>query len=273
MSRDNMNMNMNMNMGVGIASTSVAPSRVRFNTADYRKLTQGVGNIGIWPLPAFPANWDPDLRSYVYLNEFVVRNVGWEAALSAALGPSPVANQATLEAQLRLMLDLAPDREDRFAEIIDQHDAEGCISYFLGMLAIDPARNPMTYLLVRTARRIGEHVVMVLKAANLVARPSQTCPALVPMIDPPVTPSFPAGHSLQARLMARCLQAARPGAFRATMLDYLADRIGKNRIIAGLHYPLDHAAGVNVADALFNMLNNAANAPRFVALLGAARAE
>jgi hypothetical protein len=171
------------------------------------------------------------------------------------------------------MLDVAPDREDRFAEIIDQHDAEGSISYFLGMLAIDPARNPMTYLLVRTARRIGEHVVMVLKAANPVPRPSQTCPAMVPMIDPPVTSSFPSGHSLQARLIARCLRAARPGAFRATMLDYLADRIGKNRIIAGLHYPLDHAAGVNGADALFNILNNAANAPQFVALLGAAGGE
>ena len=96
---------------------------------------------------------------------------------------------------------------------------------------------------------------------------------MVPMIDPPVTSSFPSGHSLQARLIARCLQAARPGAFRATMLDYLADRIGKNRIIAGLHYPLDHAAGVNAADTLFNILNNPVNAPQFVALLGAAGAE
>jgi len=51
------------------------------------------------------------------------------------------------------------------------------------------------------------------------------------------------------------------------MLDYLADRIGRNRIIAGLHYPLDHAAGVNVADALFNMLNNALKCPQFVTLL------
>jgi len=280
MGSDDMNMNMNMNMNMAAFSpSSVAPSRVRFNTADYRKLAPPAPAVIVrWPAPAFPANWDPDLRSYVYANEFVLGNVGFQAALGAVLGQRPVATQAVLDAQVRLMLDVSPDREDRFAEIIDQHDAEGAISYFLGMLAIDPARHPMTYLLVRAARRIGEMVAMVLKQSPAglapVPRPSQASPIVVPMIDPPVTPSFPSGHSLQARLIALSLEALRPGdAIRTGLLDYLADRIGQNRIIAGLHYPLDHAAGVSVANALFPMLNNAANDPLFAALVAAATAE
>ena len=119
------------------------------------------------PPPVFPRNWDPDLRSYVYLNEFVSRPA-WPADLTALRGVAtgvgfPTATPAILDAQLGATLNASPDREDRFAEIIHQHDAEGAISYFLGMLMIDPARHPKTYLLIRVARRIGELVTMILK--------------------------------------------------------------------------------------------------------------
>ena len=148
-------------------------------------------------------NWDPDLRSYVCLNDFVLGNTGWFAALKpVADGVGRPDAAAAVEAQLQAVLDASPDREDRFAEIIQQHDAEGAISYFLGMLMIDPARHPNTYLLIRVARRVGELVTMVLKGTYNVPRPSQFCPAIVPMIDPPVTPSFPAGHALEATMIA-----------------------------------------------------------------------
>ena len=39
----------------------------------------------------------------------------------------------------------------------------GGLDYWLGMLKIDPARQPNTHLLMRVARKIGEAVVMVLK--------------------------------------------------------------------------------------------------------------
>jgi acid phosphatase (class A) len=190
---------------------------------------------------------------------------------------------ATLNAQLAAMLNRAPDRDDRFAEIIHQHDAEGAISYFLGMLMIDPARHPKTYLLIRVARRIGELVTMTLKnqpdpaqPGYMVPRPSQICPAIVPMIDPPVTPSFPAGHALEATSIALCLKQAwaqgAGNAIRISLLDYLAVRLGENRVIAGLHFPLDIAAGNAVAAACFPLMNKAAN-PLFQQLLVDAQGE
>jgi membrane-associated phospholipid phosphatase len=180
------------------------------------------------------------------------------AAVANGVG-LPTATAAILEAQLAAVLDAAPDREDRFAEIIHQHDAEGAISYFLGMLMIDPACHPKTYLLIRVARRVGELVTMVLKGRFKVPRPSQLSPAIVPMIDPPVTPSFPAGHALEARLIAKSLeQAWAQGSGRASrvdLLNYLAHRLGENRIIAGLHYPRDILGGEAVADACYLLLD------------------
>jgi acid phosphatase (class A) len=248
-------MNMNMNMGfAGVAEPTGAPTRIRFNTADYRKLIPTpIPPLEPPVLPQFPQNWDADLRSYIYLDAFILGNPGWFPAMVAAAGPPPAAGG--YQNQLVQILNMSPDRDDRFLEIIHQHDAEGSISYYLGMLMIDPARHPHTNLLIRAARRIGEHVTMKLKGHFMIPRPSQLCPAITPMIDPPVTPAFPAGHALQARLITLCLRAAWPGPQRQTLLDYLAHRIGENRIIAGIHYPIDITAGVAVANALFLLLN------------------
>ena len=71
-----------------------------------------------------------------------------------------------LGAQVLLMLQLGLEREARFAEIIDQDDGPGAINDWLGMLKIDPARHPATYLMLHVGRRIGEHVAICLKVIS-----------------------------------------------------------------------------------------------------------
>ncbi len=95
---------------------------------------------------------------------------------------------------------------------------------------------------------------MCLKHHFREARPSQACPAIVPMFDPPVTPSFPAGHALTARLISMFLKAAYRPFIQPAMIDALAARVAYNRTVAGLHYPLDNSAGADAADAVFKML-------------------
>jgi hypothetical protein len=286
----NMNMNMNMNMAAPGASVGGAGTRVWFNTMDYRKfivLTGGCTTEAVIPAATavmrFPAYWDADLRAYEYLNEFLIAYPDWRTRLTSFvagggasfdLTPPHQLSQAQLTQEVQQILDVALDREDRFAEIIDQHEAEGAISYFLGMLMIDPGRMPASYLLIRVARRIGEHVVMCLKGEFRCPRPSQLCTALVPMIDPPATPSFPAGHSLQAELIAACLTATNLAARPVHLLDDLAERLGYNRVIAGVHYPKDHAVGQGVAGWIYGSLLSALPAgSKFQALLGAATTE
>jgi len=267
----NMNMNMNMNMAAGILSASGAPApRVRYNTQDWWKYI----NVGdpLTPPGApgmhFPEFWDADLRSYVYLSEFLgaygsfvaaTSTPLWRQALNTAgIDLLPTHQDANLNNEIQGILTVALDREDRFLEIIDQNEAEGAISYFSGMLMADPSRYPRTNLLIHVARRVGEHVVMCLKEEFRCPRPSQLCAGIVPMIDPPSTPSFPSGHSLQARLIALCLKDATPPMQPSHLLDDLAERIGRNRIIAGLHFPKDHLIGQAVANTCFTLLKTGA---------------
>jgi acid phosphatase (class A) len=227
-------------------------------------------------LPRFPPNWDPDLRTYIYLNDFVQVNYdsgahrGWFEILDDPLVIGNEPKDDDLDPQILEILNAAPDREDRFAEIIDQNDADGAIAYYLGMLMIDPGRHPNTYLLIRVARRIGELVTMALKGKHMHPRPSQLCPAIVPMIDPPMTPSFPAGHALQSRLISLALEDARPGQRQKELLDYLARRIGENRVIAGIHFNRDIDAGVDVATKCYSLMQNS---PIFNQLIVDARNE
>jgi hypothetical protein len=261
----NMNMDFNMDFNMGTPGSSVGgnATRVRFNTEDYRKyLAPGAVLVPVNPnLMRFPAYWDPELRACEYVNGFLLWFFDWRARLQAAV-PANVPNlnsphlfaPAALTNQIVDMLDRAPDRPDRFNEIRSQHSGEGAIGYFLGMLMIDPGRMPATHLLIRVARRLGEHIAMCLKGEFRCPRPSQLCSAIVPMIDPPATPSFPSGHSLQAALIARCLSSLAPPMQPPILIEELAERVGENRIIAGLHYLQDHVIGLAIGRWIYNQL-------------------
>lgn len=275
--------NVNVNVNVGTAAGGLGTrSGVRFNSQEFRKLIDVNQNLVPAPLsglptgetyPRFPELWDPILQSYAYLREFTEGNTTWFNVLEAeaVLGgrkPSNKMTRAQLQTAVLEMIDAAPEREARFAEIIDQHDGEGAINYWLGMLRVDPRQNPWTHLLIRIAQRVGESVVMCLKEAFRAPRPSQLCPALVPMVDPPLTSAFPAGHALQSYLISYCLQGALPNIPQSAPpanpadprlgLFALAERVADNRVIAGLHFRVDNAAGEAVAKKCFGMLKTGA---------------
>ena len=283
--KSNLNLNLNLNLGAASSGVDGTPPGVRINTQEFRKLAsinalQEVRRTV--QTVRYREFWNPELQANIYVDAFVRAYPRWLEKLTAERGLiDTLKNQLVgeIDHELKQVLDAAPERESRFAEIIHQDSAEGALSYWYGMLMLEPSAAPGTALLVRAARRIGELVVMCLKHHYRFPRPSQLCPAIVPMIDAPAHPSFPSGHSLQARLISRCLELARPDLPQAKgLLDDLAERIGHNRIIAGLHYPKDHEAGLKAADAVFEMLT--ANGPEgkpmvpaFADLVGVARGE
>jgi membrane-associated phospholipid phosphatase len=205
----------------------------------------------------------------------------WRAAYAAiarqggANLPPQEMMQADLGDEVMAILELALEREARFAEIIDQDDGDGSINYWLGMLKIDPARHPNTFLMVHLGRRVGEHVAMCLKYDFKSPRPPQLCPAITPMIDPPATPSYPAGHAVQSYLISLLLaysfsdEAGNTNlpqhnqiAASSTVPQFLAnpptgplfrlaDRVAWNRVNAGIHFPTDIRAGQAVAFQTF----------------------
>jgi acid phosphatase (class A) len=301
-----LNQNQNQNQNQSVAEGVERRLRARYNSDIYARLfnTSGVivpaprtpGDTGapggtVHPphnYPPFHERWDAELQACTYLRDFELQFAGNPAAMPAVLSwfdryrtlPAVVNNipggnmtQHQMTQEVLRILDLSLEREDRFSEIIDQDDADGALNYWQGMLKIDPARHPHTYLLLRVARRVGEHVVMCLKGWFAAPRPPQLCPAIEPMIDPPVTPSYPAGHALQAHLasylLAYCLPnlpgqpnplpaintLARPGPQGSGPLFDFAWRVSENRIVAGIHYPIDIEAGTAVAIECFKDLH------------------
>jgi membrane-associated phospholipid phosphatase len=274
--KSNLNLNLNLNLGVGGGSGAGGGRGLRFNGQEFRKLIdrgrfpfrsdshEKIADLGrgAGERIRFRNYWDGELKSYIYVNEFVSElckeNRNWLTELITELTPAEELLKKHIDSQLVAVLDAAPDRESRFAEILFQDSAQGALSYWFGMLNIDPGSHPATCLLVHAARRIGELVVMCLKNEFRFPRPPQLCPAIVPMVDPPVTPSFPAGHALQSYLISFCLQVVLREERRdpdgkpiqvetvpqsTLLLEELADRVALNRIIAGIHYPLDNEAG------------------------------
>lgn len=100
------------------------------------------------------------------------------------------------------------------------------------------------------------------------ARPHQLEPRLHPCIAVPGHPAYPSGHALQGYLVARVLSLMFPGQREALM--NAGARIGREREVAGLHYPSDGAASRALGEALFARLQTKAT---FLGEVEAARAE
>ena len=299
MARSNENENENENEGTGSRTGLFAGSR--YNTYKIAKqafstsLTTGgvarTSNIAL-KYEQMKGGWDAENRSWIYLRDFALLNPGWcEDLKQIAAGTwNGWKNGDVLDRALCQIIDAAGEREDRFAEILHQRDAEGAISYWMTMLGIDHARHPNTVQLIRVARKLGEMVVMCLKNDFDAARPSQLCPAILPMFDPPRTASYPAGHSLQSYLMSYLLLRALPEIPQSSKpvkgqwaqehqgLFALARRVADNRVIAGVHFDIDSEAGFEIAckiDEWFEQWQraNTAEFANFAALLNGVKEE
>jgi hypothetical protein len=149
------------------------------------------------------------------------------------------------------------ERADALDEILSQ--ADEFISYFMNLMTTRPTAYPATFRVLHIASLVALFVSMYYKGKYRRPRPSELCPALLPPIVVPGHASFPSGHSTQAHLMALCMGDVFTNlAQHQAMLDdlgVLADRIARNREIAGLHYPSDSQAGVVLAGQIQPLLS------------------
>jgi PAP2 superfamily len=198
----------------------------------------------------FPAKyWDGDLRALTFLPEFFASKdkAGrtWKEAITIEPPPQVVQSGAGDSIDDLLMLAVT-ERPEAMGEILNQ--AQNQQLCFLQMLMINRNSHPATYYLTKLAARVGEVVMTSLKLHFNRARPSQICPTLYPPVPVPGHPAYPAGHALIATLTASCLIEATAGKAGAKSpyedaLNELAAVIGRNRVIAGLHFRSDIAAG------------------------------
>jgi hypothetical protein len=177
---------------------------------------------------------------------------------------------AVFKDQCRLVLSYADLRGERTNEILSQVVPQ--VAFWSAIAGLQPERHRYTYELLGAALRFANMVVQRLKLSLDVPRAMEYSPLVQPMLLAPGHRSFPSGHSTEAHCAAEVLSALSiwdrqedlgwglplstpPGGtpdpssrlnckdgLRYQMLR-LAYRVAENRVVAGLHYPMDSMAG------------------------------
>jgi hypothetical protein len=248
--------------------------------------TNGQGDVPVrdnrTDIARFPLrNWTAEWYAWLVISQYVqARDDAGKGWLDFQLKHwTDWGYQGGLQGEIDDLCTAAQDeRADALGEIVDQSDEFA--SYFMNLLTSQPGAYPATAKLLTIAMQVGTLTVMYYKRQFSRPRPTQLCPALLPPLVVPGHASYPSGHSTQAHLIAHVIDDILSGLPQhdPVMADVrvLADRIARNREIAGFHYPTDTMAGVQLAGLIHPLLAQSPPAPAqfwYGIALAAARAE
>lgn len=154
------------------------------------------------------------------------------------------------DAQLQIVEYWREERPIRMAEILTQTTPP--ISYFASLLNMQSGRHRRTLEVIDSLLGLVFMIGMRFKHRFAVPRPSDVSLNIQPIIEVPGHGAFPMGHASESYAIAEVLLALLDdagaldqkslGAAR-TALHKLAFRISENRVVAGVHYPIDAVAG------------------------------
>jgi len=203
--------------------------------------------------------WEPWVRAYIAIGDLLQGIVFEDTASGFAVshGSDLIAHvdrphSATFAAQIPLVLSWAELRSERATEIMAQIDPQ--YAFWSSIVYLHPDRTKRTFELLNIVLQFCVYVEMRLKQALACWRPVEYSALVQPIITTPGHGSFPSGHATQAYAVAHVLKALlglEPN-YKGVVeqLDRQAARIATNRVIAGVHFPVDNMAGRMLGTAL-----------------------
>ena len=162
--------------------------------------------------------------------------------------------QALLRNQLVYVRNYADLRTDRIAEINIQ--ATDILSFFGAQFHLNGEHRRCTLELLTVVQSLAIQLEMVAKHHCWLPRPTAMSPNIQPMVQTPDHSTFPSGHATESFAVATVLHRLSTGAsaieglMEKSMPYRLAHRIAVNRTVAGLHFPVDSAAGAMLGCAI-----------------------
>jgi membrane-associated phospholipid phosphatase len=231
--------------------TGSTPAHLGFDKAE---------NLPRWESGARAATIDFELHSRLGFTSDATSHSAsvWHQQITAGTSPSATfqplvtivrPSESAFREQLAFVFNYADLRGDRAAEITWQ--LGGAVAFLASISYLHPDRTPWTFELLAAAIRLAICVEMRLKHALACRRPHEYSPQIQPMILTPSHGSLPSGHSTEtftcALVFWNLLRASGLKPYREPLwgeeLMRLASRVAINRTVAGVHFPVDSAAG------------------------------
>ena len=146
-------------------------------------------------------------------------------------------------------------RSERSTEMLSQIDGQW--AHWCSIVPMRPDSTPHTLALLTAALQWVITVELRFKHAFGCPRPAELSPQVQPCITTPGHGTFPMGHAVQAFLLAGLLQdllGVDADDAWGIQLTRTAFRISINRVVAGLHFPVDLVAGLVLGQTLVRYL-------------------
>ncbi|MFN0187051.1 MAG: phosphatase PAP2 family protein, partial [Aquabacterium sp.] len=216
--------------------------------------------------------WQPEHRVHAVVGELAARSMVHDKVVYLVDVPSAAARRAPRSVSLHPVMDLkidmtaidqpaqidkvlraAVEREDRLPEILSQ--ANDIDLFFESITGVSPGAAPLAYQLLDVAQTWAHQLLMVLKNQIAQRRPVEVSGSVMPVIATPGHGSLPSGHATIAALTAALwsellYDSSHAGQPRVGELDRLARRIAFNRVVAGVHFPVDSVVGYRLGTQL-----------------------
>jgi membrane-associated phospholipid phosphatase len=157
--------------------------------------------------------------------------------------------EAVFRGQVQLVLDWADLREERLPEIVTQ--IANTYAFWGALVPLHTERMRHTREVLDAAVQFAMFVEMQFKHELACWRPVDYSPQVQPVVTTPGHGALPSGHCVEAYVIKEVLegllglsnpQAADQAGLHA-QFERTAARIATNRVVAGVHFPIDNVAG------------------------------